>query len=150
MVFAKSILHVIQILYESYTRTTLQCTQLKFCTWTNVWLRPTLHPMTFASLSQGLRRETAPVHLSMFIYREKYSATYKNCTPDDASHVRTFGATPPSLRYGGQSAPARNKTCTRADSYRQAKSTPPLPLCCSGASSPVLPPGLPIAIGIPG
>ena len=58
--------------------------------------------MTFASLSQGLRRDTAPVHFPGFIYRDYIPSVYQTCTPDDASHVRTFGAT----------APARNKHCT--------------------------------------
>ena len=85
---------------------------IKFCTMTIFCLRDKLNPMTFASLSQGLRRDTAPLLLSMFIYREKDSAVYQTCTPDDASHVRTFGAIAP--------APNKNYTMT-------AKSAPYLP-----------------------
>ena len=73
-----------------------------------MWLRSTLHPMTFASLSQGLRSDTAPVPFLGLIYRDYFPA-FNN----------TYTATPPSLRYGGQSAPARNKNCTPT-----AKTTP--------------------------
>jgi hypothetical protein len=58
--------------------------------------------MTFASLSQGLGRDTAPVPISKSVTGDDNSARIKTCTPDDASHVRTFGAT----------APALNKNCT--------------------------------------
>ena len=103
---------------------------IKFCTLTYFWLRDKLHPMTFASLSQGLRRDTAPVLFRNFIYRDYFPSIYKTCTPDDASHVRTFGAAPPSLRYGGQSTPARNKLCTmptfaKASAGKDGKNTPP-------------------------
>ena len=75
---------------------------------TNSLLRDNLHPMTFASLSQGLRRDSAPVpFINIYATWRKIPAIYQTCTPDDASHVRTFGATPP----------ARNKNCTLADSY---------------------------------
>jgi hypothetical protein len=74
--------------------------QFKSCTWTNFWLRPTLN------------RDTAPVPFHSFIYRDYFPAVYQTCT-----------ATPPALRFGGQSAPACNKTCTRT-----AKSTPCSPL----------------------
>jgi len=65
--------------------------------------------MTIFWLRDKLHRDTAPVPSSNFIYLEKHSAIYQTCTPDDASHVRTFGAT----------APAFNKTCAW-----MAKSTP--------------------------
>jgi hypothetical protein len=58
--------------------------------------------MTFASLSQGLGRDTAPVPFPGFIYRDYFPAVNRTCTSDDASHVGTFGAI----------APASNKVCT--------------------------------------
>jgi len=61
-------------------------------------LRDKLYAMTFASLSQGLRRETAPVPFLSIIYREKDPAVYQTCTA---------------------TAPERNKIRTR-----KAKSTP--------------------------
>jgi hypothetical protein len=47
---------------------TLICTQLNSCTLTNFWLRDNFY------------RDTAPMHLSMFICREKYPVTYQTCT----------------------------------------------------------------------
>ena len=55
------------------------------------------------SLQSNLHRDTAPVPFLGFIYRDYFPAAYQTCTA---------------------TAPARNKNCTRADSYRQAKSTP--------------------------
>jgi hypothetical protein len=48
-------------------------------------------------------RDTAPVSFPSFIYRDYFPAVYQTCTAI---------------------APARNKTCTCPDSYREAKSTP--------------------------
>jgi len=59
--------------------------------------------MTNFWLRYNLFRDAAPVSFSNIIYRDKYLAVYQPCTA---------------------TAPAPNKTCTRADSYRQAKSTP--------------------------
>jgi hypothetical protein len=90
------------------------CTQLKSCTLTIFCLRDSFVPndthfvLTFASFSQhlrfaqGLRRDAAPVPFQGFTYQDYISSIYPTCTPDDASHVRTFGAT----------APALNKNCT--------------------------------------
>jgi hypothetical protein len=57
--------------------------------------------MTNFCLRDKFHRDTAPVPFLGFIYRDHFPAVNQTCT-----------ATPPSLRYGGQSAPARNKTCT--------------------------------------
>jgi len=59
-----------------------------------------LIPPLLTTFARG-RRDTAPVLFLSFIYRDHFPAVYLTCT-----------ATPPSLRYGGQSAPARNKNCT--------------------------------------
>jgi hypothetical protein len=59
--------------------------------------------MTIFCLQDNLYRDAAPVPFFSIIYREKDPAVYQTCTA---------------------TAPACNKTCTRADSYRQAKSTP--------------------------
>jgi len=67
-IFAKSSLHVIQILFESCTLTTLYCKQLTCYTWTIMWLRPTLF------------RDTAPLPVSHIGYRDYHLPTYINCT----------------------------------------------------------------------
>jgi hypothetical protein len=68
-------------------------------------------------LRPNLYRDTAPVHFTMFIYREKDSITSKLCT-----------AIPTSQSYVGQSTQALTKICTG-----MAKSTP-YPPCLTGVS----------------
>jgi hypothetical protein len=58
----------IKILYENYTRTSLQWSQFKFCTLTKMLFRPTLH------------RDTAPLPIYNIGYRDYFTSVNINCT----------------------------------------------------------------------
>ena len=55
--------------------------QFKFCTWTNMWLRPTLH------------RDTAPLPISYNGYQDYDSSTYINCTAITPAHNKHYAMT---------------------------------------------------------
>jgi len=83
------------------------CTQFKSCTLTNFWLRDSLYPMTFAALSQGLQRDTAPVPPTYILYRDSFPAPIK-LVPLTMLRMSGLSARHPDARFTRSGLKARN------------------------------------------
>ena len=83
------------------------CTQFKSCTLTNFWLRDSLYPMTFAALSQGLQRDTAPVPPTYILYCDSFPAPIK-LVPLTMLRMSGLSARHPDARFTQSGLKARN------------------------------------------
>ena len=81
--------------------------QIKSCTVTVFWLRDSLYPMTFAALSQGLQRDTAPVPPTYILYRDSFPAPIK-LVPLTMLRMSGLSARHPDARFTRSGLKARN------------------------------------------
>ena len=119
------------------------CSQLKSCTVTDFWLRDSLYPMTFAALSQGLRRDTAPVPPTKILYRDRILAPIK-LVPLTMLRMSGLSARHPDARFTRSGLKARNAHknlylayfAKATEAKRRQKVRPRLRFTAAGQSPP--------------